>query len=175
MKFSDQILAVAYDHVAKLLDTLKNGKELNDIAVLNTERVYLYQSVLNDYRIRCITFNRIDFFYNKIQYQKEMDSISIEVQITGGMMEQNVILYHVNGIIDSVVKHFQGKEGEIKPYYNIGFIGVDLRSKQLFITDIENRYCCRYQIVIDRDLNQLYNGKRFSYFLRFRYVSCEEE
>ena len=88
MKFSDQTLTVTFDHVAKLLDTLKYVKELNDIAGLSNERAYLYRAVLNDYRIRCLSLNQIDFFYSKKQYQKEMDSISYEVQISGGMIAE---------------------------------------------------------------------------------------
>lgn len=172
MKFSEQTIKLTYDHLAHILNSLKYDPDLQGVESIKNDINYLYQAVYNDYRIRSISLNKNDFFYDQSHFQKIIDNISIQIQISGGMIEQNVILYHVNDILNHVVNHFK----QANCYYNIGYVGIDLQAKQLFLTDIENRNVVRYQLVIDRDIDRLYgNDNSFAYYIRFRYVSCKEE
>lgn len=170
------MIKVAFDHAAQVLYNLRNDPEISSVKSLANEKEYLYRAVYHDYKCQSIMEDRKDFFEEQKYYEKDMTRISLEVQLGGGLAEQNMILYHVNTIIDGVARQFHQWRQTENYYYNIGFIGLDLNKKQLFITDIEARNCVYYQILIDRDINHV-NGiqNEFQYFIRFRFAKREQE
>lgn len=175
MKFQTQVIHVPYDHAGEVLYLLQNDPEISSVTSLSKEKVYLYRAVYHDYQFQSIMADRKDFFSDSKYYEMEVARISIEVQIGGGLAEQNVILYHVNTINDHVSKYLRQCKQKGIDYYNIGYIGVDLNKKQLIITDIQTKYSAYYQIVIDRDINHMYGvGNGFQYFIRFRFIKCIE-
>lgn len=176
MKFQTQMIHVPYDHAAEVLYLLQYDPEISSVTSLSNEKVYLYRAVYHDYQYQSIMADRKDFFSDSKYYETEITRISIEVQLAGGLAEQNVILYHVNTIIDYVVKYLRQCKQKGIDYANIGYIGVDLNKKQLVITDIQTKCNAYYQIVIDRDINHVYGaGSGFQYFIRFRFIKRQEE
>lgn len=166
----------AYDPTARILYDIMHDLEFLKVKVFTNDRDRLYQAVRNDYYIHTHCEDRIDFFYDSIYYEKLITDLVIEIQLGSGMAEQNMILYNVNKILDSVNDSLMNYKNNNRPLMNIGFLGIDLSKQQLFLTDIENKYDVCFQLMLDRDLNQLYGmSSGLQYHIRFRYLKREYE
>lgn len=174
MKFHNQMIKKTYDHTADILNALVYDNDFLKVKKLADDNELIYQAVLSDYRYRMITSRQIDFFYDAAYYEEIVNSILVEAQLGSGMAEQNMILYNVNRIIDTTAEKLRNYREKNQSFANIGYIGVDMTKKQMFITDIQGKYAAYYQLMFDRNLDQVFGtGNNFRYDIRFRFVSRE--